>query len=49
MFGCSTKGYEALSASHQRLLDAMDAVAITEETVSYISGGDEGDLSEVIV
>ena len=49
MFGYSPQGYEALSANRQRLLDALNAVAITEVTVRYVGGGDEGDVSEVIV
>lgn len=49
MFGYSPQGYEALSANRQRLLDALNAVAITEVTVRYFGGGDEGDVSEVIV
>ena len=48
MFGYSPQGYEALSANRQRLLDALNAVAITEVTVRYVGGGDEGDVTEVI-
>ena len=49
MFGYSPQGYEALSTNRQRLLEVLIAAQITEVIIHYVGGGDEGDITEVIV
>lgn len=49
MFSCRPQRLEALSINRQRLLAALITAQITEVLVRYEGGGDEGDISEVIV
>lgn len=49
MFGYSPQGFEALSTNRQRLLEVLIETQITEIIIHYVGGGDEGDISEVIV
>jgi len=49
MFSCHPQRLEALSINRQRLLAALITAQITEVLVRYEGGGDEGDVSELVV
>ena len=49
MFSCHPQRLEALAANRQRLLTALITAQITEVLVRYEGGGDEGDVSEMVL